>query len=62
MGASAALASTTGASAPAMFTRVEDVEANARRALGDEPVEQALAEGRDMTLDEAMAYAASLAD
>jgi hypothetical protein len=45
-----------------MFTRVEDVEANARRALGDEPVEQALAEGRDMTLDEAMAYAASLAD
>jgi predicted ATPase/class 3 adenylate cyclase len=62
LGASVALASTTGASAPAMFTRVEDVEANARRALGDEPVERALAEGRGMTLDEAMAYAAGLAD
>jgi predicted ATPase/class 3 adenylate cyclase len=62
MGASATLTSTTGASAPLMFSRVEDVEENARQALGDEAVEKALAEGRSMTLDEAVAYAASLAD
>jgi tetratricopeptide (TPR) repeat protein len=62
MGASAALTSTTGASAPLMFTEVEGVEENARQTLGDEAVEKALAEGRRMTLDEAVAYAASLAD
>ncbi len=62
MGASAALISTTGASAPLMFTRVEDVEENARQAIGSEAVEKELARGRSMTLDEAVAYAASLAD
>ena len=62
MGASATLTSTTGASAPLMFTRVEDVEESARQAIGSEAVERELARGRSMTLDEAVAYAASLAD
>jgi predicted ATPase/class 3 adenylate cyclase len=62
MGAARAVSSTTGASAPRLFLRIEDVEEQARQAIGDEAVEQALAEGRNMSLDEAVAYAESLSD
>jgi tetratricopeptide (TPR) repeat protein len=62
MGAALAVTSKTGASAPRLFVSVEDVEEQARRAIGDEAVEKALAIGRNMTLDEAVTYAESLAD
>jgi tetratricopeptide (TPR) repeat protein len=61
-GAAAALAETTGASAPIPTMRLGDVETAARQAMGDAAVEQALAEGRRMTLEEAVEYAGSLAD
>jgi hypothetical protein len=38
-----------------------DVTQVARREIGEEAVEHALAEGRAMTLDEAIEYARSLA-
>jgi predicted ATPase/class 3 adenylate cyclase len=59
--AGAALRETTGAASPRMFTPQRDVEDAARRVIGDEAVENALAEGRRMTLDEAIDYARNLA-
>jgi len=59
--AAASLRETTGAVAPLMLTPPRDVEGAARRAIGDEPVESALAEGSRMTLDEAIDYARNLA-
>ena len=60
MGAAVNLKETTGASLPKPPLARWDVEQVARRAIGDEAVENALAEGRRMTLDEAVAYATSL--
>ena len=60
--AGAALRETTGATAPLMLTPPRDVEHSARQTIGDEEVENALAEGRGMTLDEAIDYARSVAN
>jgi predicted ATPase/class 3 adenylate cyclase len=59
--AAAALRETTGATAPLALTPQRDVERAARRAIGDEAVETALAEGRRMTLDEAIEYGRTFA-
>jgi tetratricopeptide (TPR) repeat protein len=59
--AAAALRETTGAVAPRMLAPPRDVEGAARRAIGDEAAESALAEGSRMTLDEAIDYARYLA-
>ena len=61
LGAGAALREATGASAPIIFRLLGGVQDEARRAIGDEAVEEALAEGRRMTLHEAVEYAATLA-
>jgi predicted ATPase len=61
MAAGAALRETTGATAPLMLAPSRDVQQAARRVIGDEAVEHALAEGRRMTLDEAIDYARNLA-
>jgi predicted ATPase/class 3 adenylate cyclase len=58
--AAVALRETTGASAPQMLSVTSEVEQAAGRALGGEAVEEALAEGRRMTLEEVIAYAKSL--
>jgi predicted ATPase/class 3 adenylate cyclase len=58
---SAALRESTGATAPLMFAEPRDVERAARRAIGDDAVERALADGRRMSVDEAIAYARSVA-
>jgi predicted ATPase/class 3 adenylate cyclase len=62
MGAAAALRDTTGASAPITLMRLGNVESAARQAIGAEAVEQALAEGRRMTLEQAVEFAAGLAE
>jgi non-specific serine/threonine protein kinase len=61
-GAARTLISSTGASAPALFTRVENVEQLARKGMGDAAVDSELAVGRAMTTDEAIAYALSTED
>jgi hypothetical protein len=60
MGAAVNLKETTGASLPWTAIPRREVEQVARRAIGDEAVERALAEGRRMTLDEAVEYATRL--
>jgi predicted ATPase/class 3 adenylate cyclase len=60
MGAAVTLREATGASAPQSRMLLDDVEEAARKAIGGQAVEEALAEGRRMTLDEVVAYAASL--
>jgi non-specific serine/threonine protein kinase len=62
MGAADTVALTTGASAPRLFLRLVELEPLARRAIGDEAVDEALAEGRAMTIDEAVEYAENLTD
>lgn len=62
MGAAAALRESTGASAPLLRMGQGDVQNIARQALGDVAVDEALAEGRRMTLEEAVDYASGLAD
>ena len=58
MGAAVRLKETTGASIPQAAIARREVEQVARQTLGDEAVATALAEGRRMTLDEAVEYAA----
>lgn len=60
MGAAVNLKETTGTSLPWTAIPRREVEQVARQAIGDEAVEKALAEGRRMTLDEAVAYATRL--
>ena len=45
-----------------MFSPPRDVEAVARHAIGDDAVESAIAEGRRLTLDEAIAYSRAIAN
>lgn len=59
-GAAETLREETGASAPLPLRVQADVETTARQAIGDEAVDRALTEGRNMTLDEAIAYAVSI--
>jgi hypothetical protein len=61
MAAADALTETTGATAPWILTPSRDVEGPARRAIGDQAVEEALAEGRGMTIDQAIEYARMIA-
>ena len=61
-GAALELRETTGAIAPAIFSMPTDVEGAARAAIGDAAVDEALAEGQRMTLDEMLDYAFSLTD
>ena len=62
MAAGTALSETTGAAAPLMLTPPRrNVEQAARREIGDEAVDNALTEGRRMTLEESIDYARSLA-
>jgi len=56
-GAARTLAATTGASAPLLFTRTENMEQLARDGIGDAAVNAELAAGQAMTLEEAVAYA-----
>lgn len=58
--AAAALRAETGATGELMSRSQVDVTQVARREIGEEAVEHALAEGRAMTLDEAIEYARSL--
>jgi predicted ATPase/class 3 adenylate cyclase len=60
MGAATNLKETTGSSLPWTAIPRRDVEQVARQAIGDGAVEKALAEGRRMTLDEAVEYATRL--
>ena len=60
LGAALQLKDTTGASLPQAATARLEVEQLARQAIGDEAVEEALSEGRRMTLEEAVEYAARL--
>jgi predicted ATPase/class 3 adenylate cyclase len=60
MAAAAALTETTGATLPWILTPPRDVEEPARLVIGDEAVEKALAEGRRMTLEEAVEHARTL--
>jgi tetratricopeptide (TPR) repeat protein len=60
MGAALSLKETTGASLPRTAITQREVDQVARQAIGDEAVERALAEGRRMTLDEAVDYATRL--
>jgi len=62
LAAAAALRDSTGASAPQMPRVTSEVEAAARLALGGDAVEQALEEGRQMTSEEVVEYAASMVD
>jgi predicted ATPase len=59
--AAAALREETGATAQLMSSARVDVAQVARREIGEEAVEQALADGRAMTLDEAIDYARTVA-
>jgi tetratricopeptide (TPR) repeat protein len=59
--AAAALREETGATGELMSRAQVDVTQVARREIGEEAVERALAEGRAMTLDEAIECARSLA-
>ena len=59
--AAAALREETGATAQLMSMRQIDVTQVARIEIGEEAVEQAFADGRAMTLDEAIEYARTLA-
>ncbi len=60
-GAAAAVRERTGASAPVLFTRPVDVEGAARLVMSDAAVQEVLAEGRRMTIEEAVEYASGLA-
>jgi predicted ATPase len=60
MGAVEALRANTGAGAPRLLTRSRDVVAAGRDALGDRAADVALAEGRSMSLDEAIAFTIDL--
>jgi tetratricopeptide (TPR) repeat protein len=60
MGAAARLKETTGASVPQPAITRWQVEDVARQTIGKEAVEKALAEGRKMTLEEAIEYATRL--
>ena len=60
MGAVETLRSNTGAAAPLMLTGSRDVMAAGREAMGDVAADRALAEGRAMSLDEAIAYVIGL--
>lgn len=62
IGAARALKEVTGASAPLPSIVATDVEAEARKVLGDEVVDLALDEGRSMTVDQAVSYAKSEED
>jgi predicted ATPase/class 3 adenylate cyclase len=62
MAAADALTETTGATAPWILTPSRNVEGPARREIGDQAVEEALAEGRQMTIDQAIAYARTIAN
>ncbi len=65
-GAALALRDSIGATPPlpniqrALYIGLDDAEASAREAIGDGAVDAALAEGRHMTVDETVAYAAEL--
>jgi tetratricopeptide (TPR) repeat protein len=61
LAAAITLRDTFGASAPEMPGLVAEVEAGARRVIGDEAVEEALAGGRRMTLEEVIEFATTLA-
>jgi tetratricopeptide (TPR) repeat protein len=58
--ASTALREEIGATTPRMFRPKVDVEAVARRALGDNATYEAAADGRAMTLEQAIGYASRL--
>jgi predicted ATPase/class 3 adenylate cyclase len=60
-GAAAAIRERTGASAPLTAMRLGDVEGVAREAIGTEAVEKSFAEGRRMTIEEAVEFAEKLA-
>ena len=60
LSAAAAIRATTGASAPVLYTQLGDIEAVARRAIGDEAIDTALADGSRMTSDDAVAFALGL--
>jgi hypothetical protein len=60
MGAVETLRSNTGAAAPLMLTGSRDVMAAGREAIGDVAADRTLAEGRAMSLDEAIAYVIGL--
>ncbi len=60
VGAAAALREMTGASAPLRSVMRLDAEEAARQAIGDEAVAKALAEGRRMSLEDAVEYAAGI--
>jgi predicted ATPase/class 3 adenylate cyclase len=60
--AAATLRETTGAKSPLMFTPPHDVADAARRTIGVEAVENALNEGRRMTLDDAIEYSRVIAN
>jgi predicted ATPase/class 3 adenylate cyclase len=60
--AAAALRETTGARSPLMFMPPRDVEDVARRAIGNEAVKSAVAEGQGMTIEEAIGYSRAIAD
>jgi predicted ATPase/class 3 adenylate cyclase len=60
LGVSRTLSSKSGALAPQIFTQARDVEAGARKALGDPTFDSEQAEGARMTIEEAVAYVASL--
>ena len=62
LGAADALRETTGASAPQMSSVVKEVEEAARRSESTAAVDEALEEGRRMTVAQAVEYAESLAD
>jgi hypothetical protein len=62
MGAAAAIRESTGAAAPLTRIGLGQAQNAARDALGDDAVDEALADGRRMTLEEAVEYAASLPD
>ena len=60
--AAATLRETTGATSPLMFTPPHNVELGGRRVIGDDAVEEARADGHNMTLDEAIEYARATAN
>ncbi len=60
LGISATLSSKSGALAPALFTQAADIEADARKALGDDVMDREQADGAAMTIEEAVAYVESL--
>jgi predicted ATPase/class 3 adenylate cyclase len=60
LGVSRTLTSRSGALAPPIFTQADEIEADARKALGDETVDREHAEGARMSIGEAVAYVESL--